>query len=497
MTSEELIQLAQWILEKKAETQTLEIKSAQDGCPRRLYDTLSSFSNQDQGGILFFGIDESQDFALVGVYDLQKLQKGIVEQCEQMDPIVRAVFTVAEIDGKDICAAEIPGIDLSRRPCFYRGAGRLKGAYLRIGDADKTMTEYELYSFEAFRRHLHDDERVVPRALLEDLVPEKLNLYLAQRTQQRPGFANLPKQRILELLGISREDKPTLAAILNFAVYPQGFFPQLCITAVVVPGTQMAEQALDGARFLDTKRIEGTLPELVDGALAFCRHNLKTRLTIDAATGERKDTPEYPMVAIREALLNAVVHRDYSQFTEGTPVQLLIFADRLEIHSPGTLYGRMTVEQLGYARPDLRNPVLATMMEALTKAENRYSGIPTMRRAMEDAHLPAPKFENRRNEFVVTFYGQTTDGAPALESMTGTETICRGLLEFCKVPRTRKEIAGFLKLTSISYITRKYLHPLLVAHKLAETIPEKPRSKNQRYYTTTGNTQKAVHNQGV
>ena len=318
MTSEELIQLAQWILEKKAETQTLEIKSAQHGCPRRLYDTLSSFSNQDQGGVLFFGIDESQDFALVGVYDLQKLQKGIVEQCEQMAPIVRAVFTVAEIDGKDICAAEIPGIDLSRRPCFYRGAGRLKGAYLRIGDADKTMTEYELYSFEAFRRHLHDDERVVPRALLEDLVPEKLNLYLAQRTQQRPGFANLPKQRILELLGISREDKPTLAAILNFAVYPQGFFPQLCITAVVVPGTQMAEQALDGARFLDTKRIEGTLPELADGALAFCRHNLKTRLTIDAATGERKDTPEYPMVAIREALLNAVIHRDYSQFTEGT-----------------------------------------------------------------------------------------------------------------------------------------------------------------------------------
>jgi len=486
MTSEELRQLTQWILEKKTETQTLEIKSAQHGCPHRLYDTLSSFSNQDQGGTLFFGIDESQDFALVGVYNLQELQKGIVEQCEQMDPIVRAVFTVAEIDGKNICSAEIPGLDLSRRPCFYKGAGRLKGAFIRIGDADKTMTEYELYSFEAFRRHLHDDERIVPRALLQDLIPEKVDIYLAQRTEQRPGFANLPKNRILELLGISREDKPTLAAILNFSVYPQGFFPQLCITAIVVPGTKIAETTTDGARFLDTKRIEGTLPELVDGALAFCRHNLKTKLTIDANTGERKDTPEYPLTAIREALLNAVIHRDYSEFTEGTPVQLIIFTDRLEIHSPGTLYGRMTVEQLGYARPDLRNPVLATMMEALTKAENRYSGIPTMRRAMKDAHLPAPKFENRRNEFVVTFYNQPSGDTSMPISAGAGDILSKKLLDYCKVPRSRQEIAGFLNLSSIAYITRKYLRPLLAENKLAETIPEKPRSKNQRYYTITG-----------
>ena len=84
-------------------------------------------------------------------------------------------------------------------------------------------------------------------------------------------------------------------------------------------------------------------------------------------------------------------------------MQICFFSDRLEIHSPGTLYGRMTVEQLGTARPDLRNPALAVMTEVLTGAENRYSGIPTMRREMTEYHLPAPKFENRRNEFVVTF----------------------------------------------------------------------------------------------
>ena len=155
MITEELVELTKWILEKKTERQDLEIKTAHGGCPKRLYDTLSSFSNQDGGGILFFGIDEKEGFKLSGVYDLQDLQKKVVEQCNQMVPPVRAVFTVAEVNGFDVCSAEIPGLELSERPCYYKGAGRLKGAYTRVGDADMVMTEYELYSYEAFRKHLH------------------------------------------------------------------------------------------------------------------------------------------------------------------------------------------------------------------------------------------------------------------------------------------------------------------------------------------------------
>src|SRR5699024_4820085 len=149
----------------------------------------------------------------------------------------------------------------------------------------------------------------------------------------------------------------------------------------------------DEARFLNNKRIEGTIPSMVEEALAFCQRNMKVRTIIDPETGKRTDQTEYPIAAIREAVLNALIHRDYSIYTEGTPVQIDFFSDRLEIHSPGSLYGRMTVEQLGIARPDLRNPALAVMTEVLTGAENRYSGIPTMRREMAEYHLPAPKFE--------------------------------------------------------------------------------------------------------
>ena len=82
-------------------------------------------------------------------------------------------------------------------------------------------------------------------------------------------------------------------------------------------------------------------------------------------------------------ILNAIIHRDYSIHTEGTPVQIDFFTNRVEIHSPGSLYGRMSIEQLGIAKPDLRNPALAVMAETLTAAEHRYSGIPTMRNAMK------------------------------------------------------------------------------------------------------------------
>ena len=91
MLSEELLVLIKKIQEIKAESQTVEVKSAHNGCPKRLYDTLSSFSNQDGGGIIVFGLDEKQGFEAVGVYDLQDLQKSVTEQCNQMQPAVRAV----------------------------------------------------------------------------------------------------------------------------------------------------------------------------------------------------------------------------------------------------------------------------------------------------------------------------------------------------------------------------------------------------------------------
>ena len=101
-----------------------------------------------------------------------------------------------------ICVAEIPSIDIAERPCYYRGAGRTKGSYIRVGDADLPMTDYELYSYEAFRKHLHDDERPVERATLQLLDMEKIQDYMGKMRVDRPGFSKLTQEQTMEMLNV-------------------------------------------------------------------------------------------------------------------------------------------------------------------------------------------------------------------------------------------------------------------------------------------------------
>jgi len=476
MLSEELLVLIKKIQEIKAESQTVEVKSAHNGCPKRLYDTLSSFSNQDGGGIIVFGLDEKQGFEAVGVYDLQDLQKSVTEQCNQMEPAVRGVFTFAEYEDKNICALEVPSVELVERPCYYKGAGKVKGSYIRVGDADLPMTDYEIYSYESYKKHVHDDEREVERIDLSYMDREILDKYIVEKKQAKPKFSKLNEEQIYEMLNIKRNERFTLAAVMNFALYPQGVFPQLGITAVVVPGYSIGELGNSGERFVDNKRIEGTISEMLEEAMVFCKRNMKIKTIIDSKTGKRNDRTEYPINAVREAILNALIHRDYSVHTEGTPIQINFFTDRLEIHSPGGLYGRMTVEQLGKARPDLRNPTLATMAESLNQAENRYSGIPTIRMEMKEYGLPEPEFKNGRNEFVVILYNKE------IEQKKIYLTLEDKIVEFCKEPKSRKEIAEFLEIKTTTYAYSKYILPLLEEGRLGMTIPDIPASRNQKYY---------------
>ena len=108
-----------------------------------------------------------------------------------MTPVVRPVFTTLLKDGKTFVSAEIPGIDVVDRPCFYAGKGRLKGSYVRVGDADQPMTEYEIYSYEAFRRKYQDDIRPVEQSSWGILDKDSLERYLGKLKAGRPNILSL------------------------------------------------------------------------------------------------------------------------------------------------------------------------------------------------------------------------------------------------------------------------------------------------------------------
>ena len=471
MQAETLKKLINDVITKKAESQTIEIKSAEHGCPTRLFDTLSSFSNQDDGGIIIFGIDEKDNFAIKGVYDAQDLQKKVTEQCKQMEPAVRALFTMCEIGEKILVSAEIPGVDVSDRPVFYKGVGRIKGSYIRVGESDEPMSEYEIYSYEAFRKRIRDDIRIVEGAKIQLFDEKRMAEYLLRVKSERRNLAdNVSDDEILELMGVTSDGTPTLAGLMTFSKYPQTYFPQLCITAVALPGTEMGETGTDGERFIDNKRITGAIPDMLEEAVEFVRINSRTKTIIDD-NGKRVDKNEYPIKAVREAILNALVHRDYSIYTENTPIRIEMYRDRMEVTNSGGLYGKISIDALGKVHPETRNAALANMLELLNITENRYSGIPTMRREFLNAGLPAPNFSVIHGEFKVVMRNGYLNNSGSMED---------SILDFCEIPRSRAELIEFTG-KSRNYVLKQLIAPLVECGKLKLTMPDKPKSSNQKY----------------
>ena len=471
MQPESLRKIVLDIKNLKTETQTIELKAATKGCPTKLFDTLSSFSNQDQGGIIIFGVDEKDNYAIKGVYDAQDLQKKVTEQCKQMEPVIRALFTVCEIEGSTVVSAEIPGVDISERPVFYKGVGRIKGSYVRVGESDEPMSEYEIYSYEAFRKRIRDDIRTIERSKLNMIDEKRMEKYLAAVKSERKNLAeNVSEDEILDLMGVTTDGVPTLAGLMTFSKYPQAYFPQLCITAVSLPGTEHGTVGNDGERFIDNKRITGAIPDMIEDAVEFVKKNSRTKTIIDD-NGHRADKPEYPIKAVREAILNALVHRDYSIHTENVPIRIEMYRDRMEIINSGGLYGKISIDALGKVRPETRNAALANMLELLNVTENRYSGIPTMRSEFANAGLPAPLFSVVHGEFkVVMKNGLFDETVPVSDS----------LIEFCATPRTRAEIVAFVG-KSKNHVMSQIVMPLVENGKLKMTIPEKPKSPSQKY----------------
>lgn len=472
MLEEELEKLAIRVTIQKAESQTIELKSAHQGCPTRIYDSLSSFSNQNEGGVILFGIDEKDDFSIKGVYDAQDLQKKVAEQCKQMEPPVRALFTVCDIDGKKIVSAEIPGVDVDLRPVFYKGVGRIKGSYIRVGESDEPMSEYEIYSYEAFRKRIRDELRTVDDEKFSLINNERISHYLNEVKKEKDNLAkSVSDDDILELMGITKGGKPTLAGLMCFSIYPQAYYPQLCITAVALPGTEQGISGINDERFIDNKRITGSIPEMLDSAVDFVRRNSRN-ITIIDSNGRRIDKPEYPVKAVREAILNALVHRDYSSYTENIPVRIEMYRDRLEIINSGGLYGNISINELGQVRPDTRNPALANILEVLHYTENRYSGIPTIMNEFASNNFPMPVFSVKHGDFKVVmrniFYSDNI-------------SIEEAVIDFCSKPRSRDEIVSFVG-KSKNYVSSKIIIPLTKKGALKLTIPEKPKSSAQKYY---------------
>jgi ATP-dependent DNA helicase RecG len=155
---------------------------------------------------------------------------------------------------------------------------------------------------------------------------------------------------------------------------------------------------------VDSRRFEGPIPEMIKQAETYVLGAMRKAVLIDGVF--RREIRKYPREALREALANAIAHRDYSAYVRGSYVQIRMFADRLEIQSPGGLFGNITVENLEEEH-STRNARFMRMMEDMHVVENRGSGIRAMLQATREANLEPPRFDDRRTSFLVTFRNHT------------------------------------------------------------------------------------------
>jgi ATP-dependent DNA helicase RecG len=389
------------------ELEGVEAKAAHRGTPPDLFKPISAFANRPGGGVLLFGLDEDAGFKVVGVGNPRRLQEDLSGLAAQMEPPLRPNFSVEEIEGATVVAVEIPEVAYDHKPCYHRPHRLQEGSFIRVGNSTRRMSDYEIYSFVSSRTQPKFDAEPLIEATLEDLDNTKLEKYLAQQRKARPSapYWSLPFEQILKQLRIVTEANgvlhPTLTGLLMFGVYPQRFEQQMVVVFLQYYGTTTMEEAPSGERFLDNRKFEGTVEEIIGNATAYVMSSMRKGSLIRGVL--RKDVPEYPEVAVREAIVNAVAHRDYSQFARGSHIQVRMFADRLEVENPGGLYGGVTIDNLQEGQ-STRNRLLMQLMEDMHLVENRGSGIDAILEAMQKKGLPSPVFEDKRSSFLVKFY---------------------------------------------------------------------------------------------
>lgn len=394
-----------------AEDGRIEAKRTERKLPESVVETMSAFANTT-GGLIILGVDESVGFAVTGVTEPAKVLADLCAASrDRLTPPLQPSAGLGIVEGKTVVWAQINELPRAEKPCYVASRGLHRGSYVRLGDGDRRLTSEEVQQLIADRGQPQFDVEIVESASVADLDRAGLTELLRRVRQSSPRpFSSVDDTTALKMLNVLRPSRdgtlrPTLAGILALGIYPQQFFPQLNLTFVHHPTS--TGSTLGTTRFLDNVRVEGPVPSMVKDALAVIQRNMSRRAEI--AGHGRRDVWEYPPEALREAIVNALVHRDFSPGTRGMQVQVEMYPDRLTIVNPGGLFGAVDIAHLGEGASSARNSVLLKILEDVvvpgeptrTICENRGSGIRTMRAELKSAGMAPPDFSDRVTSFFV------------------------------------------------------------------------------------------------
>ncbi len=396
------------------ENERIEAKRAQD-VGKSLLETICAFANEPgmDGGWLLLGVAPDEQalfpgYAVEGVTDPDKLSADIASQCASVFNMpLRVDIRTESLEGKPVIVVSVPEAAPQAKPIYFKSTGLPRGAFRRIGSTDQRCTEDDLEALYASRQHESFDAGLVAGAELDDLDEKVIADYRAARAEANPDAEELrwADLELLQALNAVRRDasgawKPTVAGLLLFgtAVALRRSFPMTRVDYIRVPGREWVPHP---ERRFDTVELRAPMFSLLRRIQAAILDDLPKSFGLEEGQLQRSDQPVIPLRALREVLVNALMHRSYRAHA---PVQVIRYANRLEIRNPG--FSLKSRDHLGEPGSMSRNPHIAAVLHETRFAETKGSGIRAIREAMDKAGLVPPLFESDRgqDQFSVLFF---------------------------------------------------------------------------------------------
>jgi len=384
-------------LYEQGEGPTLEFKS-ENIKPSKLAETLIALANAG-GGAVLVGVD-GRSGEIDGLRNPKQAREMAIEAallCEP--PLILPLPEIVKVQGQSILVVTIP----EGLPNVYS----LHGRYLaRVGSLNKPIPAATLRRLLIERGEITFEMLTDPRATYEDLDQDKVAAYAKSF---RWGSSMSLEELLLSRGCLVREKdqyRPTNAGILLFGRDPQKLFLNAQVIVVQYPGPEMGDEFI-------REDIDGTLYEQIDAAELFLVRNMRKSMRL--AGLKREEATEYPVEAVREAVVNAVAHRDYS--IRGEAIRISVFSNRIECYSPGRLPGHVTVQNIADERFS-RNEAIVQVLADMGYIERLGYGINRMIQLMEEHGCRPPAFEERAGGFQVTLrsaIGETVDVSNAGE----------------------------------------------------------------------------------
>jgi len=485
-TDREVIDAIRRMRKVGSDTQAWEVKEAVLDLPKSLSETISAFANL-HGGMIILGLSERNGFTPAEGFDAEATYSKMQIAGDELTPVVRMEIEKVAFENTFLVVARVPETPRHLKPCFITARGRYEGSFVRTGDGDRHLTPYEVDRLLEFGRQPRFDAQAVPESSMEDLHPEILRGILSRVRRLSPRvFGGLSDETVLIQLGaVKRIEgvlRPTLAGLLVAGIFPQRLFPRLEVVFTVFPGTTKTADPKTGLRYIDSKELIGPIPDILTEALELVERHM-SRAGVIGEDCLRCGIPEYPIAAVREAIVNALQHRDYSPAGRGTHVQVNLYSDRLEVLSPGGLYGAATVDSLGKEGvQSTRNEILSRLLSYTPCGEgcvvkNKGNGFFTIRASLDDLGMPPPKIESALTYFRVTF--EKRDHTGSRENAERWENPAEGILAALAEGK-ELSVAELVAMSGLSRATiSKYVRDLVEEGRIVPL--ERPRSPKQRY----------------